>query len=294
MSMMKREVAWRIFADEFNNSTLEAGGESERSPSYVVTPLGAMINRIYVVGVLTEIENRGTPEEPMWLARVSDPTGTFFISAGQFQPEVATTLSNLEPPLFVAVVGKTNIYRPDEETVLTSIRAETVKEVDEDQRNYWILEAAKGMKTRLEAVAEAAKMEDVSTQELIDLGYEPKIAEGIKKASEHYDKISFERYYSTLNDSLRYVLPEYEKPAEISKPEKKSTDESLLEKIIETMASMEKETDNEEGVEYEEVRDALVESEGITMSEFEEAVSQLMNRGELREPALGYLKLTTF
>ncbi len=292
MSMMKREVAWRIFADEFNNSTLEAGGESERSPSYVVTPLGAMVNRIYVVGVLTEVENRGTPEEPMWLARVSDPTGTFFISAGQFQPEVATVLSNLEPPIFVAVVGKTNIYRPDEETVLTSIRAETVKEVDEDQRNYWILEASKGMKNRLEASAEASKMEEVSTQELIDLGYDTKIAEGIKKASEHYDNINFERYYSILNDSLRYVLPEYERPAELNRSEKKGTDSSLLETITETMKSMESETDNEDGVEYEEVRDTVIESEGITMSEFDEAVTELMRQGKMREPALGYLKLT--
>ncbi len=292
MSMMKREVAWRIFADEFNNSTLEAGGESERSPSYVVTPLGAMVNRIYVVGVLTEVENRGTPEEPMWLARVSDPTGTFFISAGQFQPEVATVLSNLEPPIFVAVVGKTNIYRPDEETVLTSIRAETVKEVDEDQRNYWILEASKGMKNRLEASAEASKMEEVSTQELIDLGYDTKIAEGIKKASEHYDNINFERYYSILNDSLRYVLPEYERRAELNRSEKKGTDSSLLETITETMKSMESETDNEDGVEYEEVRDTVIESEGITMSEFDEAVTELMRQGKMREPALGYLKLT--
>ncbi len=292
MSMMKREVAWRIFAEEYNNSTLESGGETDRSPSYVVTPLGAMVNRIYAVGVLTEIENRGTPEEPMWLARVSDPTGTFFISAGQFQPDVATVLSSLEPPIFVAVVGKTNIYRPDEETVLTSIRAEKVKEVDEEQRNYWILEAARSMKTRLEAAAEASKMEEVSTQELIDIGYDPKIAEGIKQASEHYGNIPFERYYGMLNDSLRYVLPEYERPVEKPVSAKKGTDDSLLKTILETIDTMESETDSEDGVEYDHVREVIAEREDITLSEFEEAVTELMKRGELREPTLGYLKLT--
>ena len=293
MTMMKREVAWRIFAEEFNNSNLESGGDSERSPSYVVTPLGAMVNRIYVVGVLTEVENRGTPEEPMWLARVSDPTGTFFISAGQFQPEVATALSNLEPPKFVAVVGKTNVYRPDEETVLTSIRGEMIKEVDEDQRNYWILEAAKNMKLRLEATAEASKMEEVSVEELIALGYERKIAEGVQKALEHYGRINFERYYSMLNDSLRYVLPEYEKPSQgSSSAPKKTLDDSLLDNILEKMYDMESGSGGEDGVEYDDIRDVIMDSENISMAEFEEAVSELMRRGELREPALGYLKLT--
>ncbi len=293
MTMMKREVAWRIFAEEFNNSNLESGGDSERSPSYVVTPLGAMVNRIYVVGVLTEVENRGTPEEPMWLARVSDPTGTFFISAGQFQPEVATALSNLEPPKFVAVVGKTNVYRPDEETVLTSIRGEMIKEVDEDQRNYWILEAAKNMKLRLEATAEASKMEEVSVEELIALGYERKIAEGVQKALEHYGRINFERYYSMLNDSLRYVLPEYEKPSQgSSSAPKKTLDDSLLDNILDKMYDMESESGGEDGVEYDDIRDVIMDSENISMAEFEEAVNELMRRGELREPALGYLKLT--
>ncbi|MFW6145104.1 MAG: DNA-binding protein, partial [Candidatus Natronoplasma sp.] len=135
MSMINREVAWRVFAREFNESDLMLEGEEEKSPSYLVTPLGAKINRLYLVGVLTECENIGTDEEPMWRARVTDPTGTFFVSAGQYQPGVATALANMEPPLFVAVVGKANTYQPDEDTFLTSIRAETIKEVDEDQRD---------------------------------------------------------------------------------------------------------------------------------------------------------------
>ena len=43
---MKRETAWRVFAGEFNDSTVEIKGQGEMSPSYVVTPLGAKINRV--------------------------------------------------------------------------------------------------------------------------------------------------------------------------------------------------------------------------------------------------------
>ncbi len=288
MSMMKREVAWRIFADELNNSTLETRGEDERAPTYIVSPLGAKVNRVYAVGVLTEVDNRGTPEEPLWQGRVSDPTGTFFISAGRYQPEAATSLSNIDPPKFVAVVGKTSTYRPDDETVLISIRAELVKEVNDEQRDLWILEAAKSLKTRLEAMAEASRMEDVSVQELIDLGYDPTLADGIKAASEHYQTYPLDRYWSIMKDALRYVLPEYEEPTVMDTADE-GLDEELMERVLEVVQELEEETE-EVGVSYEQVRDIVVEREDITMTEFEELVSKLRLHGKLMEPALGQIQ----
>ncbi|TLZ92311.1 MAG: hypothetical protein E6J98_05860, partial [Methanobacteriota archaeon] len=107
---MIREVAWRLFASEYNDANLETEGTGERPPSYVVTPLGAKVNRVFVVGVITDVENVGTDGQPMWRARVSDPTGTFHVYAGQYQPEAASALSKLKPPVFGAIVGKSRIY----------------------------------------------------------------------------------------------------------------------------------------------------------------------------------------
>ena len=39
----QREVAWRVFAGEYNVSSLENTSSGDRMPSYVVTPLGAKI-----------------------------------------------------------------------------------------------------------------------------------------------------------------------------------------------------------------------------------------------------------
>ncbi|HEX3013660.1 MAG TPA: hypothetical protein VHO92_05255 [Methanobacterium sp.] len=46
--------------------------------------------------------------------RISDPTGSFTIYAGQYHPEAAQFLSNCELPVFVAVVGKTSTYTTDD------------------------------------------------------------------------------------------------------------------------------------------------------------------------------------
>ena len=59
---MNREIAWRVFAGEYNDANKDVSGGGERSPSYVVTPLGAKINRLFVVGVLTDVENVATDE----------------------------------------------------------------------------------------------------------------------------------------------------------------------------------------------------------------------------------------
>src|SRR2546427_5052475 len=135
-----REVAWRLFASEYNDANLEMDGGGDRAPSYIVTPLGAKVNRVFVVGVITDVENVGSDIQPMWRARVSDPTGTFHIYAGQYQPEAAATLSKLKPPVFGAIVGKSRIYSPEAGTVVTSDRPERIKSVDDAGRRDPVLQ----------------------------------------------------------------------------------------------------------------------------------------------------------
>ncbi len=294
MSMITREEAWRIFAKELNDTTLELEGEEERAPSYLVTPLGAKINRVYAVGVLTETENVGTPEEPMWRARVTDPTGTFFVTAGQYQPDVSTAIANIEPPLFVAVVGKASSYSPDEETFLTSIRAEIFKEVTEDQRDHWILEAARSLKERLEMAYEASKMEEVTAEEMMNLGFEERLVEGIKLASEHYPSYPIDKYERMLEDALRYVLPEYDEGSlevETEETEGGKTEEEIDDTVLEIIEEEEeKASDEENGVGYEQVREEVVEKTEIGSDQFEESVKRLKSDGKIYEPVLGNLK----
>src|SRR5436853_7107810 len=106
----------------------------------------------------------------MWRARVSDPTGTFHVYAGQYQPEAAATLSKLKPPVFGAIVGKSRIYSPQPGTTYTSIRPETIKAVDETVRDVWILEACRSLRKRLDAMGEAQKMDPLTKEGLVKMG----------------------------------------------------------------------------------------------------------------------------
>ena len=290
-----REVAWRLFASEYNDATLEMDGVGDRAPSYIVTPLGAKVNRIFVVGVITDVENVGTDMQPMWRARVSDPTGTFHIYAGQYQPEAAAALSKLKPPVFGAVVGKSRVYSPEAGTVYTSIRPERIKEVDETVRDYWILEACRSLRKRLDVMAEARKMDPLTKEGLMKLGVKEAIADGIVQAVNHYGTVDLSRYTAMLAEGLRYLLPEYREPvgsgeasAEPAVPVKeasKKPDETET-KVLEIIGTLDKDG---KGAAWEGILEAAT-SKGVAKDALEETINALLDKGLVYEPILGRMK----
>ena len=138
-----REVARRVFATEFNDAGYTfKESDDERAPVYLLLPTGESANRVFFVGTLTEKEDVGEDSE-YWRGRIVDPTGTFFVYAGQYQPEAASKLRDTEPPAYVAVVGKPRTYETDDGTVRVSVRPESITEVDAATRDRWVAETAR-------------------------------------------------------------------------------------------------------------------------------------------------------
>jgi RPA family protein len=155
MSGFSREVSRRVFAGELKSSNYafrDGDPQHQYAPQYLLTPTGARCNRVFLVGTLTERDDIGGDTE-YWRGRIVDPTGSILIYAGQYQPEAAQILANIEPPAFVAVVGKPNLYQTDDGNVIISVRAEAIQEVDETTRNQWILDTARRTQERLKVLS---------------------------------------------------------------------------------------------------------------------------------------------
>lgn len=149
-----REVARRVFAREFNDAHFTfKESDDERAPLYALLPTGEQINRVFLVGTLTETEDIGDDSE-YWRGRVVDPTGTFFVYAGQYQPDAASQLRELETPTYVAVVGKPRTYETEDGSVNVSVRPESITQVDEATRDRWVVETAERTMERIEAFDE--------------------------------------------------------------------------------------------------------------------------------------------
>ena len=150
-SELTREVARRVFASEFNDATYTfKESDDDRAPNYALLPTGERANRVFAVGTLTETEDVGEDSE-YWRGRVVDPTGTFFVYAGQYQPEAAAILRETEPPAYVAVVGKPRTYEPEDGTINVSLRPESISIVDDAVRDRWVVETAERTLDRIDA-----------------------------------------------------------------------------------------------------------------------------------------------
>jgi len=184
----RREVAYRLFAAEFEDADYSyAESDEERAPNYVVTPTGARVNRVFVVGVLTEVEQ---VSEDVVRARVVDPTGAFVVYAGQYQPEALAALESADTPSFVAVTGKARTFQPDDaDVVYTSIRPEEVSEVDAETRDRWVVSTAEQTVDRVATIAaanERVERGDTLREILEAAGVQHGLAAGIPLALDHY------------------------------------------------------------------------------------------------------------
>lgn len=146
----EREAAKRVFAAELREVRVHfREGDDRKSPGFVLLPTGERANRIFIVGTMTEKEKRGD-QNVYYQARVADPTGTFYVMAGSYQPDAMQQMAMIEPPAFVAVVGKPSLFETQSGAVRVSIRAESITLVDAETRNLWILDAARRTLDRIE------------------------------------------------------------------------------------------------------------------------------------------------
>jgi hypothetical protein len=171
-SVPSREVARRVFATEFNDASHTfKESDDERAPVYLLLPTGERANRVFLVGTLTEKEDVGEDNE-YWRGRIVDPTGTFFVYAGQYQPEAASALRDLEPPAYVSVVGKPRTYETDDGSVNVSVRPESITVVDASTRDRWVVETADRTIDRVAAFDDEANEYARMARERYDLPVE--------------------------------------------------------------------------------------------------------------------------
>ena len=183
-----REVAYRLFAAEFDDCDFQfSESDEERAPNFVITPTGGRVNRLFLVGVLTELEQ---VNESMLRARIVDPTGAFVVYAGQYQPEALSFLERTDPPAFLAVTGKARTYQPDDtDVVYSSVRPESISEVDAGTRDRWVVTTAEQTLDRVGTMAAAIGREPSGArlrEHLESEGVDAALAQGVTLAREHY------------------------------------------------------------------------------------------------------------
>lgn len=285
--MLKREVAKRVFAREFEACReLEKSARSDpeafdsKVPNLLISPLGLILNRVFVVGVVTELDNIGTQGE-MWKARIVDPTGAFTVYAGQYQPEASIFFSTVQVPAFIALTGKARIYEPEPGSVFVSIRAEEANVVDEEIRNRWVVDTAEQTVERLEAFSDALASGyhgEELREYLIEKGVSSELAQGISIALER--ERAPQEFIKLLQASIREGLKALDLDGGTG--DKADQKEFVLQLLREMGGS--------KGVDYAAFVDAAI-SRGIPEQIVEEVIRALLAGGQCYEPKIGIIRL---
>ena len=308
-----RETAWRVFSTELNSASYEIKAEAEKMPSYQLSRLGARINRVLIAGILTEKENVGTDDEPMWRGRIQDvASGTVYINIGRFQPDAAAAMAKIEAPCLIAVMGKVKSYTTEDQRTFVSVRPERVVPITESIRSEWLLDTARSTWDRMVKMQKALKAEDRSAEGLKKTGLSDTEAAGISQAIEVYGPPEAGTYLISIQNALRAILPDDnidlglpedsvpEGPEEIDidvqpgdpkaaadaspSSEDREAKEAAFLKLIKEL-----DTDGKGAARDELERRA--EQEGISSMELEEITDGLLNKGLAYEPNLRYVKV---
>ncbi|WP_342304228.1 DNA-binding protein [Methanolobus sp. ZRKC5] len=290
--MVEREVAHRMFAKEFNDSRFNlysnsssSGNQDIYSPNFIISPTGLKVNRIFMVGVVTEVDrlsDQAGSEKELWRARISDPTGAFTVYAGSYQPEASFFLSNVNVPSYVMVLGKVRSYEPGDGSVYVSLRPEEINYVDESVRDRWIVDTAEMTLDRLDAFDRffsSGTDNEKITDRMSVCNIPQTLASGMCLSLDYYHKDK--EYYNSLKSVVKQAL------CTISKSSAQQDVEPDYEHIIQSVLES---IDDGSGFEYFNYIGKAV-SQGVPERIADSTLKSLLSKGHIYEPKAGFFKV---
>jgi len=83
-----RQTAIRVFAHEYQDASLPDQGSGEYDPGFMVTRLGAKVNRALICGLIDSSEKRESDSGQSYRFNLRDVTGIHRVEVSPFNPEL--------------------------------------------------------------------------------------------------------------------------------------------------------------------------------------------------------------
>ena len=304
----RREPGVLVLARELSAAIVKHVEDREYSPTYLISEIGGKLSRVLIGGVLDQIENRGSEDDPFYTARVIDPNGDFYyLQAGQYNPEGATALSKLEIGVPVLCVGKVRARTPeDSERTYVSVQPESIRAASMDEVNHWAIKACDTLMRRINANKafgeddEALKKANLTGREM----------DGLELSKDFYPTIAVENYQALLYDCLTRLaggdvaIPETTnftgefEPAAKTEPKVVEKTEEIIEEMTDPASGDDNEAkvlatikkmDEGDGIYYDDLGIAI-SVEGIDGPMLDEILDSLTDQGRIFQPRFNHYK----
>lgn len=299
----RRQPAWHMLASEFSEATLNEKGSGEYDPSFVITKLGAKVNRVIVAGLLERLEVRETSNgSTLYQGQMRDPSGLHYFSVGDYASESMRelTLSLVEKtetgePVLLLMTAKARWYQTDEGAVYTSLRPEEACEIDAKTYALWLTRASEGTLQRMKIHNDSLSAEP-TTEGLKASGVPEHMVEGLLLSRNHYGEFDTESYTLNVMQALDIAEGRMEAASQPAPPPQTRLDgddssaESDEDDVKETLVAIIGQLDQGDGVDFETVL-TNAGARGIDRQLAESKLDELSNEGTLHEPRFGWFRI---
>lgn len=301
-----------MLASEFSDSTLNQQGSGEFDPMFIITKLGAKVNRVIVAGMLERLDPRETSNgSTLWQGQLRDPSGLHFFSVGDYAPESMRELtiqlsSRIEDgeSIMLLMTAKARYFQNEEGAVYTSLRPEEAAIVTREVYRNWLVSACKGMLERMDMQEKTTSLEK-TTNALAAAGIPENMREGLLLAGEHYGEIDTEPYRLNIMNALDIAedkIPSFapnsppKSQASIEVEAQESTQEEAPSSDVEVdlnqvLLDLISRLDQGEGVDFDTLLSNAA-ARGHDRDASEAALDDLTEDGSVHEPRFGWFKIT--
>jgi RPA family protein len=310
-----RQSAIRIFAQEYSDSNLPLEGVGEYAPSFIITKLGAKVNRALFGGVIDRFERREGDNGPTYSGHLRDATGGVHrFQIAPFQPELHADAEELlarfesGDRFLMMMIGRARWFESDDGGIFTSFRAEEFTTVERSVYVNWLVEASAATLRRLDAYNLSLDSENTN-ESLKSAGVPADLIEGMILAKNHYSSFDPENYKVGVLQSLSMALSSNSEIEQIIT----STEESTVLEALENSPQMENDavksdskptgdvddvilnvirsSSNPDGMPYDSIVLACVEA-GFSRESSEDAIEDLRDiKCEIIEPRFGFFQI---
>ena len=310
-----RQSAIRIFAQEYSDANLPLEGVGEYAPSFIITKLGAKVNRALFGGVIDRFERREGDNGPTYSGHLRDATGGVHrFQIAPFQPELHADAEELlarfesGDRFLMMMVGRARWFESDDGGIFTSFRAEEFTTVDRSVYVNWLVEASAATLRRLDAYNSSLESEN-SSDSLKSAGVPVDLIEGMILAKNHYSSFDPENYKVGVLQSLSMALSSNseieqmiasseesvvvetsESKSQINNDDIKNTSNPTGD-VDDVILNVIRSSPNPDGVPYDSIVLACVEA-GFSRESSEDAIEDLRDiKCEIIEPRFGFFQI---
>ena len=295
---IQRQPAHLLLAAEFGSATMHEKGSGEYDPSFIITKLGAKVNRLVVAGLLERMELRDTSTgASMYQGQLRDPSGLHYFSNGDYNSEAIRELaqdwsSRLEDgePLLVMMVAKTRWYQTDEGAVYTSLRPEEASVISREVYAGWLLDACEATMNRMNQCTSSMDVEPT-----LDAYRRAGLPESLLLSKNHYGEIDQEPFKLNLMQALDIAEGRMEAattpPPVMTLPEGEADAQGdgggdvLRTFLLQAVRQL----DQGDGVDFDTVLKNAA-SRGHARELAEQVLDEMVEAGQLEEPRFGWFR----